>query len=279
MDLWLILYVIIAYVIWLAIERCMRENEGDTDSGKEGGTGDESPGGGGKGDSGGDDTVDGGDGSSGGESEGSEEDTGDGVSEDDGEDHHSGNPWEKNLLKNNCGQDNFQYWKIMMNGGDGWSVEGVPIGVNPLPKTEEGNDNPDFGKNTGCFATGGDMCLKEQLIDLLEEGFTESELDSQPLIQISEWYACHPEKLGDYVLNVTLLSKEKRNMGHSSFYEDFSTLPRKEWHKVSKTFSEYGSGLRYVSFNHGGKSREKLPGHYGCRISGGVIKLVRTSEL
>lgn len=53
----------------------------------------------------------------------------------------------KNLMQNGNGANQFKYWELMQNGGNGIVVECEPIGCDPLPK------EPEFETSKSCFAT------------------------------------------------------------------------------------------------------------------------------
>ncbi|XP_046383867.1 F-box only protein 2-like [Ischnura elegans] len=185
-------------------------------------------------------------------------------------------PSDGNLLRNNCGQDGLKYWTVMSNQGDGWLVENKPVGCDPLPSVDaDGNPVRDFGGRTSCFATSSRLCMMEQVIDLVLSGFSREELDKkQPPIEISEWYAGHSECGSTYLMNVTLLDENKQNVCH---YKAERILSKNagQWKKVTQKFSKYGPGIRYVSFNHAGSCSEDKPGHYGCKMTGGIVRVMK----
>ncbi|XP_026123983.1 F-box only protein 6-like isoform X1 [Carassius auratus] len=80
----------------------------------------------------------------------------------------------RNLLKNPRADDGLQGWEIVQNRADNWATE-----LNRIP----------FPDNTvtKCFVTSDSLCLKEQLIDLKEEGYSEAFMDQlRPHIKISD---------------------------------------------------------------------------------------------
>ncbi|KAK7915809.1 hypothetical protein WMY93_011570 [Mugilogobius chulae] len=102
----------------------------------------------------------------------------------------------RNLLKNPRAQENLQYWKIIKNGGDRWSIE-TPICPHPNPEVHEN------------FVTSYGMCLKSQEINLKSEGYNSSFMDQyQPPIKITDWYASRCDCL--YKIHVQLLSQDKK---------------------------------------------------------------------
>lgn len=63
-----------------------------------------------------------------------------------------------NLLKNTSGERRFEYWKIIHNYGDKFSIESIPVGSDPLPC-----DIRDFNQRTSCFVTSGVNNYKVQV--------------------------------------------------------------------------------------------------------------------
>lgn len=89
-------------------------------------------------------------------------------------------PFYKNLVKNHSGQDGlFEHWSITENGGDGWNVERPPKAVRSMP------EDPVFENQYYCFVTSFSKCSMEQVINLVDEGFSEYILDHlQPTIKV-----------------------------------------------------------------------------------------------
>lgn len=68
---------------------------------------------------------------------------------------------------------------VNVDSKDDWIIENPPVRA-PLPPTE-----PEFENKTHCFANTYYECYKEQVIDLIKEGFTADILDEmQPLIEV-----------------------------------------------------------------------------------------------
>lgn len=89
----------------------------------------------------------------------------------------------RNLLKNPSGENEFSHWWVRDYKQSGWATESLPKGVTPLP---------DELKNTKfCFLspTSDTYNSKIQNIDLIEEGFTENILDNyRPWIEVPRFY-------------------------------------------------------------------------------------------
>uniref|UniRef100_A0A3P8ZNT8 FBA domain-containing protein n=1 Tax=Esox lucius TaxID=8010 RepID=A0A3P8ZNT8_ESOLU len=172
----------------------------------------------------------------------------------------------RNLLKNPAGAEQLELWKLKRNGGDGWCVGDLPEDC-----------AYDFGddKVTKYFATSFELCQKKQVIDLLAEGYTPDYLDAQPPVTVKDYYS----GLGCcgciYKLTVRLLDKKKKVI--QEFKPEPVTLDPDHddmsWRQVSHTFSDYGPGLRFISFKHGGKDTKWWKGHYGVRVTGSSVTI------
>ncbi|XP_075212144.1 F-box only protein 44-like isoform X2 [Lycorma delicatula] len=174
----------------------------------------------------------------------------------------------RNLLKNNCGQDMLNFWVILSNGGDQWVVEDVPNGADSLPQCD------DFMGKTSCFATSFHSNSKAQLINLSSEGLVPKIMDEhQPVIRVSEWYAGRYDCGCVYELKVALLNQKKKPIVDFEQRERVSQWEGREWHLVQHEFSNYGPGVRYIRFYHGGMDSQFWAGHYGSKMAGGVVKL------
>lgn len=92
------------------------------------------------------------------------------------------NFFDKNLLLNNCGQDQLNHWKIKSNGGDGFIVEVPPVGADEVPK------EPEFNGLNSCFATSFQNCSKYQTISFKDNKLHQKIFsDLKPSIYVSEW--------------------------------------------------------------------------------------------
>ncbi|KAJ0068855.1 hypothetical protein NL108_012102, partial [Boleophthalmus pectinirostris] len=75
-----------------------------------------------------------------------------------------------------------EFWELTENGGSQWKVEDMP-----------GDCGHDFGNDgvSKYFATSFRLCLKRQVINLLDEGYSAEALDEQPPVHITDWYILH----------------------------------------------------------------------------------------
>ncbi|XP_008318697.1 F-box only protein 2 isoform X2 [Cynoglossus semilaevis] len=170
----------------------------------------------------------------------------------------------RNLLKNPSGEDELEFWELTENGGSGWKVEDMP-----------GDCGHDFDNEdvTKYFATSFEPCQKKQLIDLLAEGYTPEELDGQPAVTVVDWYSGRTDCGCTYQMTVRLLDENQEVLQEQS-PEPVTLDPDSDdcsWTQVSNTFSDYGPGLRFISFEHGGKDDKYWDGWYGVRVTGSSV--------
>ncbi|XP_037540698.1 F-box only protein 6 [Nematolebias whitei] len=168
----------------------------------------------------------------------------------------------RNLLKNPRGEDKFQDWTIVQNGGDRWKVEGLMV---PHP-------NEKVQKN---FVTSYGTCIKSQTIDLGKEGYSPSFMDKfQPPIRISDWYAPRWDCGSEYSITVQLL--DRKNVVLQTFTPDTVYFPQwndQQWHQMTHVFKDYGPGVRYIKFFHGGKDTQFWAGWYGIRVTDSCVEI------
>ncbi|XP_072012522.1 F-box only protein 2-like [Engystomops pustulosus] len=171
----------------------------------------------------------------------------------------------RNLIKNPCGEEELEHWEEVENGGDGWKVEELP--------GDCGVAFPSDGISK-YFASSFELCSKTQEIDLLKEGYTEEVLDAQPNIVVSDWYAARTDAGCLYELKVKLLSDSRDVI--SEYNSENITIPEKtdgSWNQLSHTFSEYGPGVRFIQFTHGGQDSVYWKGWYGVRVTNSSVTI------
>ncbi|XP_038629373.1 F-box only protein 2-like [Scyliorhinus canicula] len=169
-----------------------------------------------------------------------------------------------NLIKNPCGEEEFSFWELTNNDGDGWKIEDLP-GDNGKPFPNEHIQK--------YFVTSFDWCQKSQLINLVSEGFEAETLDNaQPPITVRDWYAGRHDSGFDYELHVELLSEDMSMI--QEYRSDKIHEPQwgdAEWKEISNIFTNYGPGVRNVKFTHGGKDSQCWAGWYGARITNSAV--------
>ncbi|XP_030041832.1 F-box only protein 44 isoform X1 [Microcaecilia unicolor] len=173
----------------------------------------------------------------------------------------------KNLLKNPCANEGLDSWEILKNGGDGWRIETIP---------------GDYGRAfhdlqiQKYFVTSYGQCKKSQIIDLKQEGYWEELMDViQPDIEIKDWYAARQDCGCQYELCVQLLSKDyivrQQFCPEVVIIEQWSDA---QWTEVTHTFKNYGPGVRYICFQHGGKDTQFWAGWYGVRLTDSSVAIL-----
>jgi N-acetylneuraminic acid mutarotase len=140
----------------------------------------------------------------------------------------------KNLIENPSGEDSLEKWKGMNSTNFELSEE------KELPKhLKEGKS----------FKT---KKTKEQMVDLLNVGFQDEFLDSEPDITISDYYKSEVNELVVYKITANLLDQEKNVV--QSFEKNFNIKEKNTWNTISYTFKSYGQGIRFVQFIHGSEN-------------------------
>ncbi|XP_042347747.1 F-box only protein 6-like [Plectropomus leopardus] len=168
----------------------------------------------------------------------------------------------RNLLKNPRGEQNLSGWQILENGGNAWAVHDLRV-----PHPDE-----TVQKN---FVTSFSMCRKLQLIDLEKEGYNPSFMDHfQPDIRISDWYSPRTDCGSKYVICVELLNQRKKpvqTFAPETVY--FQQWSEEKWNQMTHVFQNYGPGVRYIRFTHGGKDTQFWAGWYGIRLTDSCVEI------
>ncbi|XP_005162141.1 uncharacterized protein isoform X1 [Danio rerio] len=173
----------------------------------------------------------------------------------------------RNLIKNPKAEDEFNDWMIVQNGGDLWTIEdnGVEIPKHTVSK---------------YFVTSHWLCLKQQLIDLQKEGYSAAFMDHlQPHIKISDWYGPRIDCGCEYQICVELLDQKKKPI--STFEPEPVIFPQWsdwQWCEMIHVFKDYGPGVRFIRFTHGGKDTQFWAGHYGIRVTNSSVEICPAAE-
>ncbi|KAM4703317.1 F-box only protein 6-like [Rhinophrynus dorsalis] len=171
-----------------------------------------------------------------------------------------------NLLKNTCAEESFKSWKIEQSGGQEWKIEDLP--------GDHGQDFPDEQVKK-YFVTSYGLCKKSQLIDLKKMGYSAQLMDIvQPDIVIKDWFAPRRDCGSRYEILVRLLSNKKKKIMEFCpkpvFMEQWSEA---NWQQMTHTFSNYGPGVRYIYFQHGGQDTQFWAGWYGVRVTNSSVTI------
>ncbi|KAM3872060.1 F-box only protein 6-like [Diretmus argenteus] len=173
----------------------------------------------------------------------------------------------RNLLQNTTGEQNLNNWQLLENGGDRWKVE-TPMVPHPDAAVHK------------VFVTSYHMCKKSQLIDLEKEGYNKAFMDHfQPDIKISDWYAPRWDCGCEYMIRVELLNQKMKpiqTFAPESIY--FEQWNEQQWNQVTHVFKNYGPGVRYVHFIHGGRDTQFWAGWYGIRVTDSRVEICPSVE-
>ncbi|ETE60785.1 F-box only protein 2, partial [Ophiophagus hannah] len=138
----------------------------------------------------------------------------------------------RNLIKNPNGEEGLQHWEDVQNGGDGWKVEELP---------------GDFGKDFP----------REEVRTYFVSSFE---------------YAARCDAGCLYHLKVKLLSANEDMV--AEFESETIAVPQDnegEWAEITHTFADYGPGVRFVHFEHGGQDTVFWKGWYGARVTSSTV--------
>jgi len=194
-------------------------------------------------------------------------------------------PYQKNLLVNGSGELEtnedifndgnrneedfneawFASWNTLSSGGNGWRLFRC-IPPKTIPK--------EVGQVT-YFATSNFSCTKEQWVSLADNGVDSTIVDTfQPDINIEEFYSKSRDHGATYEMQVCLLDGCGNVVGKSfTFRDDMEEEDTDSWRKVSHTFKDYGVGVRYIKFYHGGMASDMDEGWFGSRMTGASVKI------
>ncbi|XP_014900662.1 F-box only protein 2 [Poecilia latipinna] len=169
----------------------------------------------------------------------------------------------RNLLKNPSGNEQLESWELTENGGNQWKVEDMP-----------GDCGHDFCNEevTKYFVTSFELCLKRQVIDLIEEGYSPEQLDAQPPVTVKDWFCGRTDCGCTYQMTSCLLDENQEVL--QEYVHDPETLDPEadcSWRQVTHTFSDYGPGMRFISFEHGGCDTSYWEGWFGVRVTGSSV--------
>ncbi|NP_001088554.1 F-box protein 6 S homeolog [Xenopus laevis] len=172
----------------------------------------------------------------------------------------------RNLLQNPHAEDSFNSWTIEQNGGNLWKVEDLP--------GDCGEPFPDH-QIKKYFVTSYEECKKSQLIQLKRMGYQDKLIDIvQPDIVIEDWYAPRWDCGSTYEIVVQLLSKHKKIL--KEFRPNVVRMESQsdaQWKQMKYIFHNYGPGVRYIYFQHGGHDTQFWAGWYGVRVTNSSVTI------
>uniref|UniRef100_A0A673GQ05 Si:dkey-147f3.4 n=1 Tax=Sinocyclocheilus rhinocerous TaxID=307959 RepID=A0A673GQ05_9TELE len=101
----------------------------------------------------------------------------------------------------------------------------------------------------------------------------------QPHIKISDWYAPCFDCGSEYQICVQLLDQKKTPI--KTFQPEKVIFPFRNsqpWCETSHVFKNYGPGVRFIRFTHGGNDTQFWAGHYGIRVTNSSVVIYPADE-
>lgn len=188
----------------------------------------------------------------------------------------------RNLLKNPCGFDQFNHWNKVKNLNDfkntilsylnsqnkltslnGFEIENPPgNGMNDQVIT---SDN----KPCKSFVTSYRLGEKYQVIELDEDLISRI----KPKIEISENYGARFDCGSRYTLKVFLVDSEFKKRDKYVFEDTMPQWCDAKWKEVKHTFNvDYP--VKYVLFYHSGVDTQFWAGNFGSKMTNGSVKVI-----
>ncbi|HVY67959.1 MAG TPA: LamG-like jellyroll fold domain-containing protein [Patescibacteria group bacterium] len=153
---------------------------------------------------------------------------------------------------------NFNGWNLTNSGDSGFGVNGNLSWVH---------------SGSYSFVSSYDWDTMSQEIDLLAKGYTAAGLDSQPIINASDFVAGHwPNGADLYDVKVEL--RDASHNAIASFDTGQQTAAGDQvWTQISHTFTAYGLGVRYIYFEQDGRDAEFWAGNYGAAFDDASVTI------
>ncbi|XP_050428955.1 F-box only protein 6-like [Adelges cooleyi] len=181
-------------------------------------------------------------------------------------------PFNRNLVKNHCGQNNFDHWSTLERN-QGWAIENRPEGAPMLP------DDPDFDGQTSCFVSTYRLCAKKQNIEFKKHGITKKLMQYlKPDIFVSEWFSGRFDCGCKYSLEATVYDDKNCILEQHNYQKTLHQWQADSWTKISHTFRSLNNPYRIILL-HSGVDTQFWAGYYGTKISGSVVKVLLPLKL
>lgn len=148
-------------------------------------------------------------------------------------------------------------WTTVLNGGDKMKVNWDSL----------------VRSGSNSFQSSYSVDSVKQTVDLLANGYTQTQLDTQqPDIVFSLYLATRGDQAGRYYITYKLLGNDGSTVvaTSGSTYGTSSSLlsvsSGTSWTQKSTTFSSYGAGARYLYVEFGGVDQSFWAGNYGTHF-------------
>ena len=170
-----------------------------------------------------------------------------------------------NLIVNGSGASPLATgWTVIANGGSGWAQNG----------------GGGYDATPGFFITSYVQCRRSQTIDLLALGATAEELDTAPVIRVSEAISSYLQGTADkYYIKVEL--RDASNAVLAVWNQGTQTAPLtapSSWTVFSAEFKNYGPGVRYIYFEDGGIDSGYWGGYYGTYHDAASVQFIPDTD-
>ncbi|KAK1330228.1 hypothetical protein QTO34_010415 [Cnephaeus nilssonii] len=118
-------------------------------------------------------------------------------------------------------------------------------------------------------------CFKRQLVDLVMEGVWQELLDSAQIeICVADWWGARENCGCIYRLRVRLLDVyENEVVKFSASPNPVLQWTERGYRQVSHVFTNFGKGIRYVSFEQYGRDTRSWVGHYGALVTHSSVRV------
>ncbi|XP_023491565.1 F-box only protein 2 isoform X3 [Equus caballus] len=140
----------------------------------------------------------------------------------------------RNLLRNPCGEEDLEGWCDVEHGGDGWRVEELP-GDCGVEFIHDESVKKFFASSFEYSGRSDAGCLYELTVKLLSE---------------------HEDVLAEFNSGQVAVPPDSDDAG---------------WIEISHTFTDYGPGVRFVRFEHGGQDSVYWKGWFGARVTNSSV--------
>ena len=209
--------------------------------------------------------------------------------------------FEKNFLKNPCGDEKFKYWcfcrQMRVNHLEEFNTEEInniiklckdslntankDASVLNIWQIQRGDDDQGtslcFNKeNMPCnkFATSYILAEKMQLVDLYKEFFLGKDLHKfKAKLEISEYYAPRFDCGCKYNLCVYLIDDNFKLVDYYKFDDEFAQWSENTWKQTTHLF-DIKEQIRYILFYHSGVDTQFWAGFYGSKMTNGSIRII-----
>lgn len=166
---------------------------------------------------------------------------------------------ETNLLTNAGAENEYDGW-TKINGGNGWSINMVELGLIGTPHS---GDN--------FWVSSYLNCTLSQTIDLLTAGFTEAQLDAVPNIKTGAFVATNTRTGSHTTIKLELLAANNTILSTHYVCNELNIPVNTSWTEKSIIVRNYGTGVRKIKFYLIGRDERVWTGHFGTQFDDAFV--------